>query len=229
MLSCWPSSWSDSEQLRPLDLNRLVAGLDGLLRRTLMEHIDLEVARSGWLGVVDVDPVQLEVALLNLAINARDAMPDGGCLTIETADVDLDENYAEQHHEVVAGRYVIVSFPTPVRGCQLIWCVVHSSRSSLPNRRGVAAVWVSAWCMAWSSSRERVVTQLRGMGYRLTAASAAAEAATAKRPALKVLFTSGHTENAIVHHGRLDPGVELLSKPYRRQDLAARIRKVLDR
>src|SRR5690606_5238586 len=96
-------------QPRPLDVNRLIAGMDGLLRRTLTEEIEIELVRGGGLWVAEVDGAQLESCLLNLAINARDAMPEGGRLTIETANASLDDNYAAGYVDVAPGQYVMIS------------------------------------------------------------------------------------------------------------------------
>ena len=96
-------------QPKPLDLNRLVGGMDALLRRTLPANINMELVRAGGLWTAEVDPGQLENALLNLAINARDAMDGNGCLTIETANMLLDNAYAATQAEVRAGQYVMVS------------------------------------------------------------------------------------------------------------------------
>jgi PAS domain S-box-containing protein len=94
---------------RAVDVNRLIAQMDPLLRRSLGEHIEIELVRGGGLWRAMVDPGQLENALLNLCINARDAMPQGGRLTIETANAFLDAEYANQQAEVQPGRYVMVA------------------------------------------------------------------------------------------------------------------------
>ena len=94
---------------RPLDMNRLVASMSELLRRTLGEAIAIETVLAGGLWRTMVDPNHLESALLNLAVNARDAMPNGGRLTIETANAYLDEAYAQQHQDVLPGQYVMVA------------------------------------------------------------------------------------------------------------------------
>ena len=94
---------------RPLDANRLVRGMSELLRRTLGESIEIETVPAGGLWQTLVDPNQLEHAVLNLAINARDAMPDGGKLTIETGNTYLDDDYAAAHVEVTPGQYVLVA------------------------------------------------------------------------------------------------------------------------
>lgn len=93
---------------KPIDVNALVAGMSELLRRTLGEQISVETVLAGGLWRVEADPNQLENALINLAVNARDAMPGGGKLTIETANTRLDEAYAQENVEVVPGQYVVV-------------------------------------------------------------------------------------------------------------------------
>lgn len=299
---------------RPVNVNRLVTGMDPMLRRTLTEDLDIEVVQAGNLWRADVDPGQLEVSLLNLAINSRDAMPGGGCLTIETANCVLDEAYANAHEEVTAGQYVMVSvsdtgtgmtpetvarafepfFTTkPVGkgsglGLSMVYGFIKQTgghvriysevdqgttiklylpRSSGPDDelaqdQEPGIVGGSEHILVVEDDylvREHLVAQLRELGYQVTAADSAppalevleqapdidllftdivmpggmngrqlADAAQALRPGLKVLFTSGYTENAIVHHGRLDRGVHLLSKPYRRQEVAAKVRMVLD-
>ncbi|MEQ8515368.1 MAG: response regulator [Chromatocurvus sp.] len=310
-------AFSRRQPLEParVDLNRLLVSVDQLLRRTLEENIEIELVRAAGLWVAEVDPGQLEVALLNLALNARDAMPGGGRLTIETANVNFDESYAGMHDEVVAGQYVLVSlsdsgtgiaadilprvfepfFTTKTAGTgsglglSMVYGFAKQSKGHiniysepgegttvklyLPRGHGNEAMTTSTTGRGESVGgsehilvveddalvREHLCRQLRDLGYRVTAASHGTEALQAVRqhadidllftdvvmpggmngrelaesvgrlrPDLKVLYTSGYTENAIVHQGRLDPGVELLSKPYRRRDLAAKVRKVLD-
>ena len=94
---------------KPLDLGRLVTGMSDLLRRTLGEQITIETAHGGGLWMAHADPNQLEVAILNLAVNARDAMPNGGKLTLETANIHLDEKYASTQNEVLPGQYVMLA------------------------------------------------------------------------------------------------------------------------
>ena len=298
-----------------INTNKLVAGIEGLLRRALTEDIDIELVRGGGVWPIEVDAGQLESAVLNLAINARDAMPDGGKLTVETANAHLDDAYAQQHHEVEPGQYVMISvsdtgtgmapdivsrafdpFYTtkPVGkgsglGLSMVYGFVKQSgghikiysesgegttiRMYFPRANTPGQAWASpaAPSLALVGTehilvveddelvRSHVVSQLAGLGYRVTEASSGpaalhilsqgtdidllftdvvmpggvngrqlAEQAMALCPGLKVLYTSGYTENAIVHHGRLDRGVHLLTKPYRRHELAAKVRKVLE-
>ena len=104
-------AFSRQQPLEPkmLDTNKLVGGMSEMLRRTLGERVQVETVLAGGLWRVFADPVQIESALINLAVNARDAMPDGGRLTIETTNAELDERYAAAHEEVKAGQYVMLS------------------------------------------------------------------------------------------------------------------------
>lgn len=306
------------QPLEPMvsDLNQLIRGMEALFRRTLSEDIDIEFVRCAGLWSTEVDRGQLEVALLNLMVNARDAMPLGGKLTIETANVRLDEDYASSHREVASGQYVMVSvtdngggmdsatisrafepfFTTKEAGrgsglgLSMVFGFVKQSRGHIkiysevgegtsvklyfprshnvaislsPTRETASILGGSEKVLLVEDDdlvREHLAKQLESLGYGVIQAASGpeavgilrqsedidlllsdvvmpggmngrqlAEVVRGFRPSLKVLFTSGYTENAIVHHGRLDPGVELLSKPYRRKELAAKVRKVLDR
>ena len=299
---------------RTVDVGRLVLGLDPMMRRTLSEQIDLEVVRGGGLWTALVDPGQLETAILNLAINARDAMPMGGRLTIETTNASLDQDYAQQNAEVAPGQYVTISvsdtgygmdastlsrafepfFTTKEigqgsgLGLSMVYGFAKQSRGHVKIYSEVGEGTTVRLYLPRSQEgltasanlpredvpkgderilvvedddlvRGHVARQLTSLGYTVFLANHAAaalesidkdgpfdllftdvvmpglmngrhlaETARKMQPNLKVLYTSGYTENAIVHHGRLDPGVALLSKPYRRADLAKRIRQVLD-
>ncbi|MEX1205293.1 MAG: PAS domain S-box protein [Dongiaceae bacterium] len=302
-------------QPQALDLDRVVAGMTPMLRRTLGEHIEIEVNPSAGLHLATADRTQLENALLNLAINARDAMSQGGKLTLETANVHLDSGYAARNAEVTPGDYAMlaisdsgVGMPPEVierafepffttkgpgkgtgLGLSMVYGFVKQSgghlkiysevghgttmRLYLPNATALEASAEAQPLGAGlprgdetvlvveddTAVRELVVSQLAGLGYAVLQApdGPAAEAvleggaavdllftdivmpggmtgrqladrARRRRPGLKVLFTSGYAENAVVHQGRLDPGVHLLSKPYKKLDLARKIRQVLD-
>ena len=292
----------------------VVDGMRDLLGRTLGENIELEFKNTGSPLVVSIDPGQLESALLNLCINARDAMPDGGRLMIEITDVILDEAYASQRADVVPGAYVQISvsdtgggmtpdvaarafdpfFTTKAKGkgtglgLSMVYGFTKQSGGhvAIYTEAGIGTVVklylprIDAPVTVATPSpveRERegggetillveddelVRTHagqlLRQLGYHVLSASGGpealellranpdihllftdvimpggmngpqlAEAAHRLRPGLPVLYTSGYTENAIVHHGRVDPGVNLLHKPYRRETLASKIRAAL--
>jgi signal transduction histidine kinase len=300
---------------RPIEVNRLVRGMSELLGRSLGETVELETALAAGLWRVEADPNQLEAALLNLAVNARDAMPDGGKLTIETANTHLDQAYAQQNVEVAPGQYVVVCvsdtgtgmtkaaaarafepfFTTkePGKGTGLglsqVYGFVRQSgghvkiysevgegttvKLYLPRYTGPLDVADDAAPVAAPQGVETVlvveddadvrsytVEVLTELGYRVLEASDGPAAlrlldrgevevdllftdvvlpgglngeqlalqARARRPQLKVLFTTGYARNAIVHHGRLDPGVQLITKPFTYGDLAGRVRDVLD-
>jgi len=301
---------------RQVDPNALVGSMSDLLHRTLGETISVETVRGAGVWRIEVDPTGLESAILNLAVNARDAMPEGGRLTIETANTYLDEIYIRSHSEVPAGQYVVLSisdtghgmdeatiaqafepfFTTkPVGhgtglGLSQVYGFVKQSgghlkiysepgdgttiKIYLPRLDGVAmddSQNVAAMAREGSATetilvveddadvREQSVEALGELGYRvlqapdgptalrlmrreaqvdllftdvvlpggMTGAQVAA-AASDIQPGLKVLYTTGYARNAIVHNGRLDPGVQLITKPYSFADLAAKIRDVLD-
>jgi signal transduction histidine kinase/CheY-like chemotaxis protein len=301
-------------QPRAVDLNAIVRETDQLLRRTLGEQIDLEtrLEREPWPTLVD--PAQLQASLINLAVNARDSMPGGGKLTIETGNVVLDEHYVLQNPDAAAGAYVLLAvsdtgsgiraalldrvfepfFTTKEAGrgtglgLSMVYGFIKQSnghikiyseeghgttvRMYLPRSADDAAADrpASAAEPALAGSecvlvveddamvRDFVMQQLQALGYRTPVAGTGPEAlgllertpeiallltdvilpgeltgkqladeAQRRRPDLRVLYMSGYTENAIVHHGRLDPGVLLLSKPFRSADLARMVRKAL--
>jgi signal transduction histidine kinase len=300
---------------KPLDANRLIAGMSDLLRRTLGEETELETVLAGGLWMVLADANQLEHSLLNLAINARDAMGGPGKLTVETANAFLDEPYAEAHDEVASGQYVMISvtdngsgMPREVRerafepffttketgqgtglGLSQVYgfikqsgghCTIYSEPSQgttvklyLPRHIGVAEPVIGAPLSVSGAGegetillveddddvRAFAVDLLRELGYRVLAAATGPEAlplldqhpevrllftdvalpggmtgrqladeAERRHPGLKILYTTGYARNAIVHQGRLDPGVELIVKPFTSAALAARIRQLLD-
>ena len=299
---------------KAVNLGRLVRGMDDLLRRALGEGVEIETVISGGLWNTFVDEMQVENAILNLAINARDAMDGRGKLTIEAGNAHLDDRYVRQHPEVEAGQYVMVAltdtgagippevidqvfepfFTTkPVGkgtglGLSMVYGLVKQSgghikiysemgegttiRLYLPRTKQEVTNKVDAYATPARGGNETilvveddddvrstVVELLSELGYRVLRARDAtsglaivesgvpidllftdvvmpgpmqsremAQRAQERHPGMAVLFTSGYTENSIVHGGRLDEKVELLSKPYARDELAHRIRSCLD-
>ncbi|MDA9493117.1 histidine kinase [Bradyrhizobium sp. CCBAU 11361] len=301
-------------QPREIDVNALMLEAAKLLHPTLGEQITImpQLTEDAWPTLVD--PGQLSTAILNLALNARDAMPDGGTLVLETRNVFLDDGYASMNPDIVAGNYVMIAvsdtgsgipadliervfdpfFTTKEvgkgtgLGLSMVFGFVKQSgghikiyseeghgtsvKIYLPRSTGVQETEFEALQNAPVAGgsekiliveddalvRQYVVTQIKSLGYAALEAGNAAEALTIidadkgidllftdvimpgamngrqladeaarRRPDLKTLFTSGYTENAIVHHGRLDSGVLLLAKPYRKSELAKMLRTAL--
>jgi signal transduction histidine kinase/CheY-like chemotaxis protein len=301
-------------QIEPLDINRLVAGMSELLRRTLGERVRIETVLAGGLWQAKADAAQLESAILNLAINGRDAMPEGGTLTIETANSHLDDAYALANIDVKAGQYVMVAvsdtgtgmdrdtlarafepfFTTKERGqgtglgLSMAFGYVkqvggHLNIYSEPGSGTVVKIYLprtageaiqpSEPAVQPASAagtgpvmlvveddpmvREFAVSACREIGCTVYQAGDGEEAlrilaahddivllftdvglprgmngrqlaaiATGRWPRLKVLFTTGYTANAIVHHGVLDPGVNFIGKPFSIPALAAKIKSL---
>lgn len=300
-------------QPRLLELSDLIGGMEAMLGRTLGEHIDIQVSRPARLWTVELDPALLESAILNLAINARDAMSDGGCLTIELANMTFDVDQAAVE-EFAPGQYVALTVSDTGQGIapeilpsvfepffttkevgkgsglglSMVYGFVKQSgghirlssqighgtsvRLYFPRSRKklVPSPETAARQKLVSGSELILVVEdndlvrihlsglLEGLGYRILQATSGASAiellkansdisllftdvvmpggmtgadlakkALKIRPGLRVLFTSGYSENAIAHDGHLDPGIELLSKPYSRDQLATRLRTLL--
>ncbi|GGC00795.1 response regulator [Pseudoduganella buxea] len=309
-------AYARRQPLQPvaLNLSRIVRDLHELLHQVLGKGIDIETVIGGGSWTTMADRAQLENVLINLAVNARDAMGGQGMLTIEVANATLDTQYIAAHADVRPGQYVMVAvtdngcgmapetleravepFFTTKRegegtglGLSMAFGFVKQSGGHLklysepgigttvkiylprthrpehveprpasgPVVGGREAILVVEDDEAL---RQVVVEQLTALGYAVLRAADAQTALTllqsgvhvdllftdvvmpgplrstelvrharALLPSIGVLYTSGYTQNAIVHEGRLDPGVELLSKPYARPDLARRVREVLD-
>ena len=302
--------------VRDVDVEALVDGMHDMLRRSLGETIEIKVVNPAGLWLCEVDPAQLEQALLNLAINARDAMPVGGRLIIEMENTHIDEAYADAHVEVSPGDYVLLAvsdngtgMSPEVRemvfepffttkdvgqgtglGLSMVFGFVKQSaghitvyseegegttvRLYMPRSRATAATPLAIGGKETPRAKpdetilvaeddvnfRRVIkAMLEDLGYAVIVASegrealeilsttprvdllltdvvmsggisgtALAEAAHRDRARLRVVYMSGYTRNAIVHHGRLDPGVELLAKPFNIEDLGRKLRAVLD-
>jgi signal transduction histidine kinase len=299
-------------QPREVDVNKLVMEATNLLRPTLGEHVEVRMTLAD-VSPALIDPSQLTNAILNLALNARDAMADGGKLVIETSNAVLDENYAGMNSGVAAGEYVMVAvtdsghgIPAGILdnvfepffttkdvdkgsglGLSMFYGFVKQSnghikiyseeghgttvRIYLPPVTGLAPSVEAASVASIEGGDETILVveddnlvrtfvlgQIRSLGYlTLEAVNAAealvvidspqkidllftdmimpgsmngrqlADAALQRRDSLKVLFTSGYSNEAIIHRGHLDAGVLLLAKPYRKSDLAHMIRAAL--
>jgi PAS domain S-box-containing protein len=312
-------AFSRKQVLTPqvLDLNRLVAGIEKLLRRTIGEDIELVTSLAPDLGRVEADPGQLEQVLVNLAVNARDAMPTGGELRIETRNVVLDEESVARHLDVAPGPHVALAvkddgcgmdeetraqafepfFTTKEKGrgtglgLATVYGIVRQSGGTiridselgegtsveliLPRvdasvrepTEGVATAGLDSLrgdetvlvVEDDAAVRRLVASILERLGYQVLVASGGEEALdlseaydgaieliltdvvmpgqsgrevweslSRRRPEARVLYMSGHTDDAIGHHGVLDEGTVLIQKPFTSQDLARKVRKVLD-
>jgi CheY-like chemotaxis protein len=311
-------AFSRQQPLRPesIDVNRLVSDMSDLLRHSLGAEIQLEAVLAGGLWRTHADPNQLENVILNLAVNARDAMPEGGRLTIETQNAHLDARYVASHVGVAPGQYVLIAvtdtgmgMPEEViakafdpffttkevgkgtgLGLSQVYGFVKQSGGhvkiySEPGEGTTLKIYLprqaaghqeietdaAAPALPRGEQRETIlvvedepavrelsVEVLRELGYRVLEADGAAaalrlidahpdiallftdivmpetngrklaEEAGRRRQGLKVLFTTGYTRNAVVHNGVLDAGVDLIGKPFTIEELAAKVRAVLD-
>ena len=300
---------------QPLDANKMIAAMSDLLHSTLGEHIQIETVTAAGLWTVLADSQQLENAILNIAINGRDAMPDGGKLTIETGNAHLDQAYCAQNPEVKPGQFALIAvtdtgigmsadvaarvfdpfFTTKPTGkgtglglSQVYGFVKQSSGHikiySEPGSGTTVKIYLPRLIadakdikrttlepMRTGDRNEiilvveddplmrRLATEaLHELGYTVFDCDGAANAlatldrvtdvkllftdvvmpdingkkladeAARRRPGLKVLFTTGYTANAVVHGGVLDTGVNFISKPFTLDQLAAKVRTVLD-
>jgi two-component system cell cycle sensor histidine kinase/response regulator CckA len=303
--------------LKVLDLNALLKDLDKMLRRIIGEDIELVTLLAVDLGKAKIDPGQFEQMVLNLAVNARDAMPSGGKLTIETANAELDEEYAHIHIGVIPGHYVKLSIsdtgtgmPQEVKdkafepffttkeigrgtglGLSTVYGIVKQSGGniwvysepgcgttfkiylprveeeldtlSIRDETGELFKGQETVLLVEDepSVRAMVYRLLCQQGYTVLEAANGEEALRVARehggdkihllltdvvmpqmggkeladqlklltPEIKILYTSGYTDNAIVHHGVLDPGTHFLQKPFSPKMLSRKVREVLDR
>ena len=312
-------AFSRQQPLRPepTNINQLVSGMSELIMGSIASDVRLETVLAGGLWHADIDRNQLENVLLNLAVNARDAMPGGGRLTFETQNAHLDERYVADHPGLAPGQYVLVAvtdtgsgmpadviakafdpfFTTkaPGKGTGLglsqVYGFVKQSGGHVKiyselGQGTTIKVYLPRLTDAGETAlqpikdadlpagdehevilvvedeaavRQFSAEALAVLGYRVLEADGAASALKllaehpdiqllftdvvmpdvsgrkladeARRlyPKLKVLFTTGYSRNAVVHNGILDPGVELIGKPFTVEDLAAKVRAVLDK
>jgi PAS domain S-box-containing protein len=312
-------AFSRKQILQPeiLDLNDVILDLEKMLRRLIGEDISLVVQTAADLGLVEADPGQMEQVIMNLAINARDAMPEGGKVTIEVANVQLDESYSRQHaHLITPGPYVMLAvsdtgigmgpeiqnlvfdpfFTTKAKdkgtglGLSTVYGIVKQSRGDIwvysePGKGTTFKIYLPRTeetvpgqrpepdrepCPLGSetvlvveddeSVRKIAVRNLIRFGYTVLSAASADEAyqlclerrgeidllltdvvmlgmsgkelvdsLQKEKVDMKVVYMSGYTDNAIVHHGVLDPGICFLQKPFSPESLASKIREALDR
>jgi len=309
-------AFARKQPLQPtsVDINTLMVDTVKLLQPTIGERVSIDLVPGEDVAPALVDASQLATAILNLALNARDAMPNGGQLRIETTNVELQDNRVQAYDGPAAGQYVMISISDTGHGIaagelnkvfepfyttkevgkgtglglSMVYGFVKQSKGHitiqsekgrgtnvlicLPRADAEATPVVNTRVPERAEQgyetilvveddplvRSYVLTQIRSLGYRTLAASNGLEAlavlrgseqidllftdvimpgsingrelsieASKLRPGLKVLFTSGYTENAIDHDGRLDHGVQLLKKPYRRSDLASMLRIAL--
>jgi PAS domain S-box-containing protein len=311
-------AFSRKQILQPvaLDLNQIAAGVEKMLQRILGEDVDLVQTLAPDLGLTLADPGQIEQVLMNLVVNARDAMPVGGKLTIETSNVEIDEEYAARHVAVKPGSYVQLAvsdtgsgmdehtrarifepfFTTKEKGkgtglgLSTVYGIVKQSGGNiwvyselgqgttfkiyLPRELSAATATVikSSTVSMRSTGTETILVvedeealrkvalrTLEAAGYKVLTAADGAEALMKSaqhagdiqilltdvvmpgmsgrvlaqelaktRPTVKVVYMSGYTDNAIVHHGVLDAGTHFLAKPFISADLTQKVREVLD-
>jgi PAS domain S-box-containing protein len=313
-------AFSRRQPLAPkvVDVDKLVLGMSDMLQRSLGELIQLQIVVAPGLWRVEADQNQLESAILNLAVNARDAMPSGGELVIETANARLDQNYAASHAEVPPGQYVMIAvtdsgsgmskavidrafepFYTTKEigkgtglGLSMIYGFIKQSGGHIKiyseEGQGTTVKMYLPRLLRDTGDEEEsgsltrgfemsprqetilvveddddvrayTVDCLRELGYRVLEAHDGpsalrllerqespvdllftdvvmpamtgrelADAARKRQPHLRALYTSGYTRNAIVHAGRLDPGVDMIAKPFTFEALAEKVRDVLD-
>src|SRR5258705_148651 len=193
---------------RLTNVNQLPAGMSDFVRRTLGENIDLEIVGGAGLWQVEVDPSQMEATILNLVVNAKDAMAGKGKLTIETSNAFVDERYSQQNADIPVGQYVQIA-------------VSDNGSRMYPDGAVALALFDSDPFRIDLLLTDIVMPGMNGRQL--------ANELLHRQPSLKVLFMTGYSRNAIVHQGRLDPGVSMLQKPLTQVILAAKIRDMLDR
>jgi PAS domain S-box-containing protein len=302
---------------QPIDVNKFLVGAADFMQRSLGESVEIQAVGAAGMWQIEADPNYLETALLNLAINSRDAMPDGGKITIEAENIFADEEYCRKNPEVATGPYVVICVSDTGRGMppdilnrafepffttkepgqgtglglSQVYGFVKQSGGNVKiyselgqgttvklyfpryvgrsvedddtsaEASGIGEQGESILVVEDDGDLRAYITEiLRGLGYRVRAVPDAAAAlfvlqeahrrvdllltdvvmpgrngrelgreAQSLRPGLPVLYMTGYSRNAVVHHGRLDEGVEVLQKPIGQHALASRVRDILDR
>ncbi len=301
---------------KPIEAGRFLSSAAEFLQRSLGERVEVEFVGSAGLWQIEVDPNHLETALLNLAINARDAMPEGGKLTLESSNVYVDEDYSRLNQEISPGQFVMIAvsdtgtgmarevvdrafepfFTTkdPGQGTGLGLSQVygfvkqsggHIKLYSEVGQGTTVKIYLPRWIGRLEETEDKAAEPstayrgetvlvveddndlrtylaevLRELGYTVITANGSEQAlkhlnapatkidllltdvvmpgrngrelaqeAQRLRPALPVLYMTGYSRNAVVHHGRLDHGIELLQKPVSQSVLAAKVREILER
>jgi nitrogen-specific signal transduction histidine kinase len=302
-------------EMKPVNLNKVITGVKNMIQRTLQENVKIEIRQAPVLGVIQADTGQVEQIILNLSVNAQDAMPDGGAIFIETSEVVLDDAYARTHDGVAPGPYIMMSFIDTGTGMDketldhifepfyttkgagkgtglglaTVYGIVkqHGGHISVYSELGKGTIFriyfpmyegVDAPVSAIRTKekplhgtetvlvvedenqvRDITVNALRHYGYTVLEAQDGRTAQEAfnsyqgdihlfltdvilpdmngrmvytqlssLRNELKVLYMSGYTSDVISHHGVLEPGVHFIQKPFNLQDLAHKVRDVLD-
>ena len=310
-------AFSRKQIIKPkvIDLHELIGNMHKMLKRLIGEDIDLQTLRAEKLECIKADPGQMEQILVNLAVNARDAMPNGGKLTIEIADTILDEAFHKNHPDIVPGEYVVLAvsdngegmseetkrrvfdpfYTTKAMGegtglgLAMVYGIVKQHDGHIlvdsqlgkgttfkvyfprveepgeimsPKRRTADLPEGTETVLVVEDEpmvRNIAIRILKRQGYKVRHADSGgnalslvrnenltldllmtdivmphmngrelAEELKAVSPELKILFTSGYTEDVIAHHGVLDEGLDFIAKPYSPQDLAKKVREVLD-
>lgn len=311
-------AFSRKQVLKPeiIETNGLVEGLGKMLRRLIGEHVEIITSLKPDAGKINADPGQIEQVLINLAVNARDAMPNGGTITIETANVELDQAYSDMHIAVKPGPYVMLAvsdtgagmdadtrkhifepffttkelgrgtglglstvygivkqsggsiwvYSEPGKGTtfKIYFPVVTPEQETRPSTKSPHDTFTTVTETILLVEDEEIVRKLtmnilQTRGYQVLAAShgeealgiceaysgtidllltdvvmprmngkQVAESIRLMRPEIAVLFMSGYTDDAIIHHGVLDPGTNLLDKPFTADSLCSKVREALN-
>src|SRR5436190_308448 len=222
-------AFSRQQVLQPtvLEVNKLVSDLEKMLRRLLGEDVELSTRLAPTTGRVKADPGQLEQVVMNLAVNARDAMPSGGKLTLETANVDLDETYAADHYPARAGPFVLLAVSdtgigmneeTQVHMFEPFFTTKEKGKGTGLGLATVYGIIKQSGGFIWVYSEVGHGTTFKLYLPRVEDL----------RPDARVIFMSGYTDDAVTRHGVLEPGSAYVQKPFTPDAIARRVREVLD-